>query len=132
MTERIHTCTVCDRKRMSLSNCLGSKVVRIPSGQACYRIQLYINMYKFLACYLYTSLTLTTHKRQKNIYIPPMHTYLTSWYSSNPWCDPSLPSPLSLMPPNGATSVEMTPSFTPTMPYSKASDTRKHRPTSRL
>jgi hypothetical protein len=34
--------------------------------------------------------------------------------------------PDSFMPPNGATSVEMSRSFTPTMPYSSASATRQH------
>ena len=69
---------------------------------------------------------------RRSIQMPPMQTYLTSWYSSNPWWEPSLPKPLSLMPPKGAASVLITPSFTPIIPYSKASATRKQRPTSRL
>jgi hypothetical protein len=40
--------------------------------------------------------------------------------------------PLSFMPPNGAISVEMMPSLTPTTPYSRASATRQMRPMSRL
>mmetsp|Transcript_4794 Transcript_4794/g.14875 ORF Transcript_4794/g.14875 Transcript_4794/m.14875 type:complete len:230 (+) Transcript_4794:186-875(+) len=66
-------------------------------------------------------------------YLPrPMHTYLISRYSSVPYRDPSRPSPDSFMPPKGATSLEMMPSLTPTMPYSSASAARKARPTSRV
>ena len=38
--------------------------------------------------------------------------------SSMPYFDPSRPIPDSLTPPNGATSFEMIPSLTPTIPYS--------------
>ena len=40
--------------------------------------------------------------------------------------------PDSFTPPNGATSVEMKPVLMPTMPYSRPSETRQMRPTSRL
>src|SRR6185437_9046148 len=40
---------------------------------------------------------------------PPRHRYLTSRNSSMPYFEPSRPSPLSLTPPKGATSVEMMP-----------------------
>src|SRR4051812_19842220 len=58
---------------------------------------------------------------------PPKHRYLSSTYSSNPYFEPSRPRPLSLMPPNGATSVEIMPSLMPTMPLSSASATRHTR-----
>ncbi len=72
-------------------------------------------------------------RQQKGIaaQIPPMQTYLISQYSSMPYFEPSRPIPDSLTPPNGATSVEMIPSLTPTMPYSSASATRQIRPISR-
>src|SRR5690606_27764312 len=60
-------------------------------------------------------------------YTPPKHRYLISRYSSRPYFEPSRPSPDSLMPPNGATSVEMIPSLMPTMPHSSASATRQTR-----
>ena len=62
---------------------------------------------------------------------PPMQTYFISRYSSMPYLEPSRPMPDCLTPPNGATSVEMMPVLTPTMPYSSASATRQTRPTSR-
>lgn len=42
-----------------------------------------------------------------------------------PCVDPSRPMPLSLTPPNGATSVVMRPSLMPTMPLWSARETRK-------
>src|SRR5262245_4556903 len=57
--------------------------------------------------------------------------YVSSTNSSMPWSEPSRPSPDSLTPPNGASSVEMMPELTPTMPYSSASATRNTRPRSR-
>ena len=48
-----------------------------------------------------------------------------------PYFDPSRPMPDSFMPPNGATSVEISPVLTPTIPYSRASATRQTRPMSR-
>ena len=56
--------------------------------------------------------------------------YLISRYSSMPYFDPSRPSPDCFTPPNGATSVEITPSLMPTIPYSSASATRHARFTS--
>src|SRR5690606_29885351 len=47
---------------------------------------------------------------------PPSITYLSSVNSSTPWRDPSRPMPDCFIPPNGATSVEIAPAFTPTMP----------------
>src|SRR6266851_811751 len=67
------------------------------------------------------------HERQ----IPPMQIYFTSTYSSMPYFDPSRPMPDCLTPPKGATSVVISPVFTPTMPYSRASATRQIRPMSR-
>ena len=61
-----------------------------------------------------------------------MQRYLISTKSSMPYFDPSRPIPDSLTPPNGATSFEMIPSLTPTMPYSRPSETRQMRPMSRL
>src|SRR5690606_28351635 len=61
-----------------------------------------------------------------------MPTYFTSRYSSMPRCEPSRPRPDSLTPPNGATSLEINPALTPTMPYSSASDTRHARLRSRV
>src|SRR6185295_17145415 len=69
--------------------------------------------------------------RNHGIPSPPIATYLISMNSSMPYFEPSRPMPDSFMPPNGATSVEMMPSLTPTMPYSSPSSTRKIRPTSR-
>src|SRR5205814_4945814 len=63
---------------------------------------------------------------------PPMQRYLISSHSSMPYFDPSRPMPDSLTPPNGATSVEITPVLMPRMPYSSASETRQMRPMSRL
>jgi hypothetical protein len=63
--------------------------------------------------------------------MPPMQRYLISRNSSRPYFDPSRPSPDSLTPPNGATSVEMRPVLMPTIPYSSASATRQIRPMSR-
>lgn len=57
--------------------------------------------------------------------------YLCSRYSFSPWREPSRPRPDCLMPPNGATSVVMTPAFTPTIPYSSASATLHTRERSR-
>ena len=57
--------------------------------------------------------------------------YFNSTNSSMPWREPSRPSPDCLTPPKGATSVEMMPVFTPTIPYSSASCTRVMRPMSR-
>src|SRR5690606_2241682 len=65
-------------------------------------------------------------------YIPPRHTYFISMKSSMPYTDPSRPSPDCFTPPNGATSLEIRPVLTPTIPYSSASATRKMRATSRL
>ena len=48
-----------------------------------------------------------------------------------PYFEPSRPSPDSLTPPKGATSVVMSPVLTPTIPYSSASATRQIRPMSR-
>src|SRR5689334_5824264 len=64
--------------------------------------------------------------------MPPSSMYFTSRYSSSPYFEPSRPRPDCLTPPNGATSVEMMPTFAPTMPASMRSATRKMRPTSRL
>ncbi len=61
----------------------------------------------------------------------PRQRYLISTNSSIPYFDPSRPSPDSLTPPNGATSVEIRPVLIPTMPYSSASATRQMRPMSR-
>src|ERR1044071_3685787 len=60
-------------------------------------------------------------------HIAPKHRYLSCRYSSSPYLEPSRPMPLSLTPPNGATSVEMMPSLIPTMPDSSASATRQTR-----
>jgi len=57
----------------------------------------------------------------------PMQIYLSSRNSSTPYFDPSLPRPDCFTPPNGATSVEIIPSFTPTKPYSRDSETRHER-----
>src|SRR5689334_9714892 len=65
-------------------------------------------------------------------HMPPISTYFTSRYSSMPYLEPSRPRPDCLTPPNGATSVEMMPALTPTMPTSMRSATRQMRPTSRL
>src|ERR1700730_1066527 len=43
--------------------------------------------------------------------MPPMQRYLTSRNSAMPYFEPSRPMPLSFMPPKGAISVEMMPSF---------------------
>src|SRR5947209_2767316 len=67
----------------------------------------------------------------RQVPIPPIATYLTSRNSSIPYLEPSRPRPEAFIPPNGATAVETMPSLTPTMPYSRASLTRKMRPTSR-
>lgn len=53
--------------------------------------------------------------------------YLISRYSSIPYLEPSRPRPEALMPPNGATSLEIKPVLIPTMPYSRASATRNTR-----
>ena len=45
--------------------------------------------------------------------MPSKQIYLISKYSSNPSAAPSLPIPDSLIPPNGATSVEITPTLLP-------------------
>ena len=58
--------------------------------------------------------------------------YLLSRYSARPWRAPSRPRPDCLMPPNGATALEIRPVLMPTMPYSSASPTRMQRPMSRL
>ena len=68
---------------------------------------------------------------QPSAQIPPRHRYLTSRNSSRPYFEPSRPRPDSLTPPNGATSVEISPVLMPTMPYSSASATRQMRPMSR-
>ena len=49
-----------------------------------------------------------------------------------PYFEPSRPMPDSLMPPKGATSVEITPVLMPRIPYSSPSDTRQIRAMSRL
>ncbi len=46
-----------------------------------------------------------------------------------PYLEPSLPCPEYLTPPNGATSVEISPSLIPTIPYSNASATFQQRAT---
>jgi hypothetical protein len=53
--------------------------------------------------------------------------YLVSRYSSMPSKPPSRPKPDSLTPPNGAAGSEITPRFTPTIPDSIDSDTRRAR-----
>src|SRR3954469_14167164 len=63
---------------------------------------------------------------------PPISTYFTSRYSSMPYFEPSRPRPELFTPPKGATSVEMMPAFTPTIPTSMRSATRHTRPRSRL
>src|SRR5580704_8934412 len=49
-----------------------------------------------------------------------------------PYLEPSRPVPDSFIPPNGATSVEISPVLSPTMPYSSASATRQERARSRV
>ena len=44
-----------------------------------------------------------------------------------PYLEPSRPIPDSFIPPKGATSVEIRPVLTPTIPYSSASETRQMR-----
>ena len=68
---------------------------------------------------------LVSHHR--SLYRPPTQTYFSSVNSSRPWWEPSRPSPDSFTPPNGASSVEIKPSFTPTMPYSNCSMVRQMR-----
>jgi hypothetical protein len=63
--------------------------------------------------------------------IPPSARYLISRYSSIPYFDPSRPMPDCLTPPNGAASFASAGVFTPTIPASSASPTRKTRPMSR-
>ena len=60
--------------------------------------------------------------------MPPIAKYFSSSHSSMPYFEPSRPMPDSFTPPNGATSVEMSPVLMPTMPYSSASATRQTRP----
>nr|GEY87539.1 hypothetical protein [Tanacetum cinerariifolium] len=62
-----------------------------------------------------------------NQFKPPMWKALTSRYSSRPYLLPSRPRPDCLMPPNGATSIEMIPVLRPTMPNSSASPKRHER-----
>ena len=64
-------------------------------------------------------------------YRPPWQTYFISRNASMPCREPSRPIPDSFTPPKGATSVEMMPVLTPTIPYSSASLTRWMRPVSR-
>ena len=74
------------------------------------------------------------HEQQRggeDPHTPPMLTYLICTKSSMPYFEPSRPTPDCLTPPKGATSVEMRPVFTPTMPASSASATRQTRPMSR-
>lgn len=56
-----------------------------------------------------------------------MNIYFCSKYSSSPVLAPSRPIPLSLIPPNGAKALLITPSFTPMRPFSSLSVTRKIR-----
>ena len=56
-----------------------------------------------------------------------MQTVFFSRYSSIPYLECSLPSPLCFQPPNGATSLVMATWFTPIMPYSSALATRYDR-----
>ena len=67
------------------------------------------------------------YRRHYEPQVWPMKQLFISRYSSIPYRDPSRPRPDSLMPPKGATSVEIAVSFTPTMPYSSASMTRHVR-----
>ena len=60
--------------------------------------------------------------------MPPIAQYFSSSHSSMPYEEPSRPIPDSFTPPNGATSVEMSPVLMPTIPYSSASATRFTRP----
>src|SRR5262249_40627609 len=53
--------------------------------------------------------------------------YLVSRNSSIPGRPPSRPSPDSFTPPNGAAGFDTTPWFKPTMPVSRASQTRRPR-----
>jgi acyl-CoA reductase-like NAD-dependent aldehyde dehydrogenase len=62
-----------------------------------------------------------------DIIATPTQTYFTSTYSSIPRCEPSRPMPDSFMPPKGATVVDISASFAPTMPYSSASLMRQIR-----
>ncbi len=48
-----------------------------------------------------------------------------------PYLEPSRPRPEDFTPPKGATSVEIIPVLTPTIPDSNASATRNTRPRSR-
>ncbi len=68
---------------------------------------------------------LVSHHR--SLYKLPTQTYFSSVNSSRPWWEPSRPNPDSFTPPNGASSVEISPSFTPTMPYSSCSMVRQMR-----
>ena len=61
-----------------------------------------------------------------------IETYLRSRNSSMPHLPPSRPSPEAFTPPNGACGAEGSPSFTPTMPKSRASETRNARVRSRV
>src|SRR5690606_16848058 len=67
--------------------------------------------------------------RWPSYWMPPRQTYFISRKSSMPYTEPSRPSPDCFTPPNGATSFEIRPVLTPTMPYSSASATRKMRDT---
>ena len=62
---------------------------------------------------------------------PAMHRYFVSSQSSMPYFEPSRPMPDSFMPPNGATSVEMTPGVDAEDPVSSCSETRQMRDMSR-
>src|SRR5271170_6440647 len=55
--------------------------------------------------------------------IPPIVMAFSTVYSSIPYLLPSLPFPLSLIPPNGAAASLTIPVFTPTIPNSIFSDT---------
>ena len=73
----------------------------------------------------------TTRARTPGAGQTERQTYFGSRNSSMPRCEPSRPRPDCLTPPKGASSVEMMPVLTPTIPYSSPSDTRVTRPRSR-
>ena len=56
----------------------------------------------------------------------PKQIYLSSVYSSIPYCAPSLPIPDSLIPPKAPSAQDIMPSLTPTIPLSSLRATRQH------
>lgn len=102
---------------------------RLKAGPSCDRVSLSLQMTRNYKANFTISLIHVTKNGDDTGYSPPKAMYLVTMYSSIP-CPPSLPIPLSLMPPKGTMAAEIVPVLVPIIPTSSFSATLHTRPIS--